>query len=146
MELQSHLPYLDLIRKIMKLFLFFAQYNLQCYKAIFYRNDTLDILAERLQIHRLDFNVFEQTTQLFFIGVNTNHDMNSNKLLIFCKLDSHEKIFSWTLLFVIFFFRDFLFFSWFEIKFSWFELNFRDFEIYFRDLKYIFVIWIKFSW
>merc|ERR1740123_2615358 len=74
-------PHLKLVTKILNFFILFAKTDIKCYEAIFYRDDTLDILSERLQIHRLDFVLFELTTQLFFIGADI--DINeSNKFLI----------------------------------------------------------------
>eukprot|EP01084_Bolivina_argentea_P101886 182608_1 len=43
-------PHLNLVTKILNFFLFFGQHDYKCYKAIFYRNDTLDIFSERLKI------------------------------------------------------------------------------------------------
>jgi len=63
-------PHLTLVNKILDFLLFFGQYDRKCFAAIFHRNDTLDILSERLQIHRLDFVLFEKTTKLLFIGVD----------------------------------------------------------------------------
>ena len=74
------LPHLTLVTKILNFFILFAKHDVKCYEAIFYRDDTLDILSERLQIHRLDFVLFELTTQLFFIGADININ-ESNKFL-----------------------------------------------------------------
>merc|ERR1711933_25312 len=75
------LPHLTLVTKILNFFILFAKHDIKCYEAIFYRDDTLDILSERLQIHRLDFVLFELTTQLFFIGADIRIN-DSNKFLI----------------------------------------------------------------
>jgi len=75
------LPHLTLVNKILNFFIFFAKHDVKTYEAIFYRDETLDILSERLQIHRLDFVLFELTTQLFFIGVDIDLS-ESNKFLM----------------------------------------------------------------
>lgn len=70
-------PHLNLVAKILKFLLFFARHSAECYAAIFYRADTLDILSERLQIHRLDLALFELATQLFFVGVHRGSNRGS---------------------------------------------------------------------
>ena len=75
-------PHLNLVQKILKFFLFFAKHDVQCYAAIFHREDTLEILSERLQVHRLDFVLFELVTQLFFVGVDVNVKSADNKFLM----------------------------------------------------------------
>jgi len=75
-------PHLNLVQKILSFFLFFAKHDVQCYAAIFHRDDTLDVLSERLQVHRLDFVLFELVTQLFFVGVDVNVKSADNKFLM----------------------------------------------------------------
>jgi len=75
-------PHLNLVHKILHFLLFFAKHDDKCYRAIFDRQDTLDVLSERLQVHRLDFPLFEMTTQLFFIGVDVDVPSAQNRFLM----------------------------------------------------------------